>query len=659
VSSSCPSSAYRSPSGECNNEIYPEFGASGQPWYDFGVGFHDRLGDDLPLERIISNHLYYIEFEPLNRYNISLAEVFFGQFLNHDQELNLDDHAEVYHEKYRILVTEDNDELRTVHPNLTYMNLSYSMPYNTSVPFSFVNLQTSYLDLSTVYGFNQNMTDALRSFVDGKLLSKDYVVCEYDDNPPPFGPGKCTSKNITLKNYPASEIMTGLSNDLGLNAFGQDKDQLFSCGDIRCNENIALALFHVAFFREHNKNAEMLKNMNFSTDDEILFQEARRVTIAVYQNIIFREYLPTIIGKEYFKSIAKNYSGYDNNTNPGTSHIFAGAAFRYGHSSLREYHCLDDKGCFVECVPKWTPAYYGFPPTIMPVIGSLGPHGYTIPDMIVNAGGINNLIYSLVYQQAGEIDNYIDNSFRNLGKGFIPLDIAAADIARGRINGLPDYHTLRSVFFDSIYGKENCTFNSDKNITDPVECFLYITKNITKAENLKLHYYRVDHIDPIVGMFFEDHESDSPVGPTMARIILKEYERKRNADRFWFENQSFDPVLLNYIKDRSLVKLFNENFGTSLTSFLHVMEMPTCPIQTSTQSTVPPMNSAASSTEVPMTSIASSSKLATSANKPSSAGIPSTLGSKPTPIPSSTSSSVTLISNCLTLSFALVSILFL
>jgi len=443
------------------------------------------------------------------------------------------------------------------------------------------NLQTSYLDLSTVYGFTEDMTKALRANVSGLLLSKDYVVCEYAGIPPPFGSAGCSAKTRTLYDLPPSEKMTGLKNALGFNEFGQDRDYLLSVGDIRGNENVALSTMHIAFFREHNRNAKKLMQDHPEYDDEKLFQEARKLTIAIYQHIVYDEYLPTIIGSEYFKSIHHNYTGFDPAMNPGTSHIFAVAAFRYGHSSLRLYDCLDTHGCPIACIPSWVPAFWGIPQYIMPILGSLGPTGFTIPDLIANVGGFENLIYSLVYQKSGDIDNIIDNSFRNLGKGFIPLDISAADIARGRMNGLPDYHTIRAYYFRPIYGEPGCIFNADKNETDSLECFLYITSYLLDAQNLQNFYRRIDRIDPIVGMFFEDHESDSPVGPTMARAILFEYERKRGADYYYYENGHFDNETLGYIKNRTMVQIMNDNFGVNITSFFYVMEKPDCPVNTS------------------------------------------------------------------------------
>jgi len=275
----------------------------------------------------------------------------------------------------------------------------------------------------------------------------------------------------------------------------------------------------------------------------------------------------------------------------------------------------------------------------MPVLGSLGPTGFTIPDIVYNAGGYGNVVYSLVYQQAAEIDNYMDDSFRNLGKGFNPLDIPAADIARGRINGLPDYHTLRVYFYDSIYGKAGCTYNSNTSSTDPIQCFSYITSNITFATKLQSMFYRVDRIDPIVGMFFEDKQMDSPVGPTMARAILREYERKRDADRYWFLNQTFDQNLLDYITNRTMVQVMNDNFGTNITSFFHVMPQNkniNCPSTTSTGGT----SSSATSGSTTSSTNTNSSTSASSTKSTSSSSTTSSIASSSTSTVTSTTSSI-------------------
>lgn len=71
---------------------------------------------------------------------------------------------------------------------------------------------------------------------------------------------------------------------------------IFVLGDIRVNQNPQLALLQTVLLREHNRIADKLCELNPKWDDEKLFQEARRILIAMHQQITYYEYLPEIIG---------------------------------------------------------------------------------------------------------------------------------------------------------------------------------------------------------------------------------------------------------------------------------------------------------------------------------------------------------------------------
>jgi len=349
----------------------------------------------------------------------------------------------------------------------------------------------------------------------------------------------------------------------------------------------------------------------------------------MYQNILYNEYLPAIIGP-YVNTQMTPYSGYDNTTDPSTSAIFASAALRYGHSGTLQYYCLDQNGCSFECVPKWQA--FGFNDYEPPFIGTNGPNGFTTSELVYSFGGYQNFLASLVYQPQGQIDQWIDSSFRNLGIGFFPIDVSAVDIARGRINGLPDYHTIRAFYYTPIYGLANCTYNSNKSIDDPIECFTYIHANVTEAQNVKNVYGRIDRIDPFVGMLYEDHLNNTAMGPTMANIIIDEYERKRDGDRFFYLNNQFDTNTLNQIKSTTISGLINQIYNMTLTNFLYVMEN-TC------ANSVPPTQSSASSS--PTSSASSSGSPTSNSGSPTSASSSPTSASATTKTTSASKTPVT------------------
>ena len=93
--------------------------------------------------------------------------------------------------------------------------------------------------------------------------------------------------------------------------------------------------------REHNRLAQLLKNQHPQWNDEKLYQEARRIVIAEYQHIIYKEWLPQILGLPLMKNTALYplEDGYvddykEDDFDPRITNEFAVAAFRFGHSLI-------------------------------------------------------------------------------------------------------------------------------------------------------------------------------------------------------------------------------------------------------------------------------------------------------------------------------------
>ena len=66
-----------------------------------------------------------------------------------------------------------------------------------------------------------------------------------------------------------------------------------------------LSSFHTMFARLHNIIAENLKEQRPDLDEEEIFWEARQINIGAYQNIIYGEFIPQLIGVENFVKVKR------------------------------------------------------------------------------------------------------------------------------------------------------------------------------------------------------------------------------------------------------------------------------------------------------------------------------------------------------------------
>lgn len=103
---------------------------------------------------------------------------------------------------------------------------------------------------------------------------------------------------------------------------GENFRPCFLGGETRTNENLGLTSLQTLFLREHNRLAAEFVSTNpqFKFNDEFVFQETRKIVVGIYQNIIYREWIPTVISPS-FASIAglipsprdEYYGGYNPN----------------------------------------------------------------------------------------------------------------------------------------------------------------------------------------------------------------------------------------------------------------------------------------------------------------------------------------------------------
>ncbi|CAG0892997.1 unnamed protein product [Cyprideis torosa] len=359
-----------------------------------------------------------------------------------------------------------------------------------------MNGATPLLDIGHIYGNDKKKVDSLRTFEDGRM------------------------KSTVLKGY--YELMPQCEKGV--------PDGCFETGDFRYDVVPALALHHTLHLRSHNRLAHALQQMNPHWNDERLFQEARRINIAVHQHVTFNEYLPIVIGTKYMKSRGmKPFSygnssyrmDYDSYLNPNTFNEFSAAAFRLHSQIPGRWSLIDGK----------THEYF-----------FLRDHMLN-SSMMFSENNVDAQIRGMLFQQPQRTDPFFSVEVTNfLFRGNEPfgLDLAALDIQRGRDHGIPPWNELRKL----------CGLS-------PVDTWTDVAQHMgTKYVDLLRSVYSHPHdIDFWVGGTLEEERlGGALVGPSFMCIIGEQFFRKQRGDRFYYEYQSagFTPEQLASIRRTSL-----------------------------------------------------------------------------------------------------------
>jgi len=320
-------------------------------------------------------------------------------------------------------------------------------------------------------------------------------------------------------NLPPHNTM-GLDND---NPMRRREDALLVAGDVRANENLGLLSLHTVFLREHNRLCEQFAAQDPTLSDEQLYQMARKVVGAQVQKITYDEFLPSILGED----AVSEYQGYKPDVDPRISNVFSTAAYRMGHSQIEPI--LWREGADGEAIPERDIALL---------------HAYFAPERL-SEGGVAPLLRGLTAFIQEPTDEKVSLALRNMlfGRpGHGGMDLASINIQRGRDHGLPDYNGVRKAF----------------GMT-PAGSFSEISSDPEVVNKLSEAYGTVDKLDPWVGFLAEDHAPGAAVGESLQLILADQFERLRDGDRFWYQN---DPDLATYqdeIESTTLVDLLRRN----------------------------------------------------------------------------------------------------
>lgn len=348
----------------------------------------------------------------------------------------------------------------------------------------------------------------------------------------------------------------------------------YVAGDGRVNENFGLTSIHHIFHEEHNYQVNNLLDAlhrdaiisgdltnlhNYQIDTghqnaagDFVYQNGETAwntdkVFAGVKLIVEMEYQHSAVD-QYARNVSPNiqeFVGYSPEKNAAVSLEFGQAAFRFGHSTLRE--TID---------------------TIDPTHGLTGKiMGYALEQAFLSpdkysATGAAAIILGMSHQQQSEVDEFLTPA---LNQGLLgqPLDLAAINIARGRDVGLPDLNTLRTTMGLTAYTSwtefgQNmqhasslvnfiAAYSFDGNKAKAEAIIGLADGSIDQGDDAAMGYTvdealtflgggdkGFEHIDAWLGGMAEIHQPGGLLGETFDKIFVDQIESLMDGDRFYY-----------------------------------------------------------------------------------------------------------------------------
>lgn len=378
---------FRNINGTENNLRNPSWGQAGANLRRrtpsmYADGISEPAGEDRPSPRLISN-LVCDQLDSIPNERLLSSMVWqWGQFLDHD--IALSESADPL-EAFPISVPSGDPFFDPFNTGTQIISLFRTEYRHGSQPREQINLITSWIDGSNVYGSDLETSRSLRTLSGG--------------------------------------LMKTSAGDL----LPTDGEGFFLAGDIRVNEQPGLICMHTIFVREHNRIARRYTELAPQMSDEQVYLRARKWVVGMMQAITYNEFLPAVLGDNAMRP----YRGYKADTFPNLSNVFSTAAYRFGHTMIpSELLRLDSSNTVV-------------------ADGNVALRDGFFNPSLIRDSGVDPFVRGLMKQQAEEIDTKVRDDLRNFlfgppGSG--GFDLASLNIQRGRDHGLADYNTVRMRF---------------------------------------------------------------------------------------------------------------------------------------------------------------------------------------------------------------------
>lgn len=199
---------------------------------------------------------------------------------------------------------------------------SFSVFFFIGFYYEKINQASNHLDLSQLYGNTENVVNMLRTHINGELkISNDPLrptLPEIDD----IGTNHLCMHNTTIDTV------------------------CYQAGDTRVNVNPYVTTLYTLFLRSHNRFARLFQKLQPKWNDNELFTAARQTNMAIYQKIVFEEWLNVVLGHIDTDAIISNETICK--LNDAVSNEFATAGIRFYYSMMPgDLKTTKDVGYFV------------------------------------------------------------------------------------------------------------------------------------------------------------------------------------------------------------------------------------------------------------------------------------------------------------------------
>ncbi|CAM9321329.1 unnamed protein product [Chrysoparadoxa australica] len=482
---------------------HPRAGATGEIEMREPLGVLEGTFDaGRPNARHISNTIGSQELSgerSNDRFN--LLTIFFGQFLDHDLTLAL----EAEHSEENIVHIDDVGD--------GMGDLEFVRSFATA-PGEFANMNTAWLNLGNVYGDTEDRCQALRAddyhepgFMKTTTLfrNKEYLPLHSEmDGVLDFAAGPGEAEPIECGMMKTRKRKGSCSPLNGTVPF-------FACGDVRCNENLVLLSFHTLWLRNHNRLASLALDdiprgsMSAEEYSQLIFDTARYTNICTWQQIIFEEWLPAVIGQSGMDLMKERTPSGE--LPPTMSLLFSTSAFRFGHSGLASSIIQASNRGKITRSDRLADLF--FDPA----------------NLVEDPKTLHRVFNGLRITPHEDIDTFMIDDIRNMlfgNNGAAPHDLLTLNIMRGRDHGLPGFNEAAEHFGTPRY-------ESFEELTGgPSELATKLTELYGEGADA------VDKADIFVTGLAEADFGDSQLGSLFTMILVDQFSRIRDADKFWY-----------------------------------------------------------------------------------------------------------------------------